>query len=61
MPRLFRVFFGLLIATTSLVGAFFLISIALAKAMQQPGLRDSICRFNRRTLNPLTLQIAVNR
>ncbi len=60
-PRTFRVFFGLLIATTSFVGAFFLISIALAKAMHQKGLRDSIRRFNRRTLNPLTLKIAGNR
>ena len=60
-PRLFRVFFGILITTTSFVGAFFLISIALAKAMHQKGLRDNIRRFNRRTLNPLTLKIAGNR
>ena len=60
-PHIFRVLFGLLITTTSLAGALFLISIALAKAMQQKGLRDSIRRFNKRTLNPVTLKIAGNR
>jgi len=60
-PRLIRVFFGILITTISIVGGFFLISIALAKAMHQKELRDKIRRFNRQTLNPLTLKIAGNR
>jgi len=60
-PRLFRGFFGILITTISIVGGFFLISIALAKAMHQKELRDKIRHFNRRALNPLTLKIAGNR
>lgn len=57
----FGVFFKLLLTFMSLVGVFFLISIALTKAMQQKGLRDSIRRFNRRRWNPVTLHIAGNR
>ena len=60
-PRLIRVFFGILITTISLVGGFILIFIVLAQAMHQKALRDRIRRFNRRTLNSLTLEIAGNR
>ncbi|MGZ3637612.1 MAG: hypothetical protein ACXVCX_07205 [Ktedonobacterales bacterium] len=42
-------------------GAFLVASIALARAMRNPALRDRIRGFNRRRLNPLTLRIAGNR
>jgi len=59
--KFFGVFFKLLLTLIFLVGAFFLITIALAKAMQQRGFRDRIRQFNRRRLNPATLHIAGNR
>jgi hypothetical protein len=59
--KFFGVFFKLLLTLTSLVGVFFLISIALTKAMHQKEFRDNIRQFNRRRLNPATLHIAGNR
>lgn len=59
--RLFRVFFRFFLAVTSLIGAFFLLSIALARAMQVKELRNRIRRLNKRTLNPAALKIAGNR
>jgi deazaflavin-dependent oxidoreductase (nitroreductase family) len=54
-------FFKLILTLTFLEVAGILISIALEKAMQKSGLRNSIRRFNKRTLNPLTLKVAGNR
>jgi hypothetical protein len=59
--RIFRVFLRLLIISTSIVGAFILISIALSRAMHQKVLGDRIRHFNKQTLNPTTLKIAGNR
>jgi hypothetical protein len=59
--RLFRVCFSFFLAITSFIGAFFLLSIALARAMQTKELRDRIRRFNKQTLNPAALKIAGNR
>ncbi len=56
-----RVLLWLLIITISASGVFLLVSIALAKAMQLEWTRDRIRSFNRRTLNPATLNIAGNR
>lgn len=56
-----RVFFTFFATIIPLVGVFFLGSIILAEAMHRPGLREKILRFNKRTLNPLTLRIAGNR
>lgn len=58
--RFYRIFFRLLLVASSMIGVFFLLSIALAKAMQQKRLRVGIRRFNRSILNPLTLRIAGN-
>lgn len=55
---LFRLLLIIILTTTSIIGAFFLIAIALERAMQQPQLRDRIRQFNKRRLNPLTLKIA---
>jgi hypothetical protein len=60
-PLFLRVLLWLLIITISASGAFLLVSIALAKAMRLEWTRDRIRRFNRRTLNPATLNIAGNR
>ncbi len=60
--RIFRIFFRLLLTATSLIGTFFLICIALAKAIQQEELRNQIRSFNKRRLNPVILHsIAGNR
>ena len=56
-----RMFFKFILILMSLVGAFFFISIVLAKAMQQEEVRDYIRRFNRQRLNPAALRIAGNR
>jgi hypothetical protein len=58
---IFGAFFKLILTLTFLEVARILISIALQKAMQKPGIRNSIRRFNKRTLNPLTLKIAGKR
>lgn len=58
---IFGVFFKLVLTLTLLEVAGILISRAMEKAMQKPVLRNSIRRFNKRTLNPLTLKIAGNR
>ena len=57
----FGVFLKLFLILMSLVGAFFIISIVLAKAMQQKEVRDYIRHFNRQRLNPAALKIAGNR
>lgn len=49
---------ALLLIILSLAATFFLIAIALGKAMQQQGVRDRIRRFNQRRLNPITLRSA---
>jgi hypothetical protein len=59
--HIFRVISRLLLTFTALIGAFFLVCIALARAMQQEELRNRIRSFNKRRLNPLTLTIAGNR
>ena len=56
-----RVLLRLLLIILSLGATFFLIAIALGKAMQQKGVRDRIRRFNQRRLNPLTLRSAGTR
>jgi deazaflavin-dependent oxidoreductase (nitroreductase family) len=60
MP-IFVVFFRLFLIILALAGAFFLISIALGKAVQQKGVRDSIRRLNQRRVNPITLRSAGKR
>lgn len=54
-------FLRLLLIILSLAGAFFLLAIALGKAMQQKGIRDRIRHLNRRRVNPITLQSAGKR
>jgi hypothetical protein len=58
---IFGTFFKLILTLMSLEVAYIFISIALEKAMQKPGIRNSIRRFNKRALNPLTLKIAGKR
>jgi hypothetical protein len=58
---LLRVCLSFFIAVTSLIGAFFLLSILLARIMHVKELRDRIRRFNKQTLNPAALKIAGNR
>jgi len=53
--HIFRMFFRLLLIITSLIGTFFLVCIALAKAMQREELRNRIRSFNKRRLNPVVL------
>lgn len=60
-PIVLRVLLWFLIITISAGGVFILASIVLAKAMRLEWTRDRIRRFNRRTLNPATLNIAGNR
>lgn len=55
---LLSIFGGLVVTLTVLIGSFFGLSIALAKAMQQKNFRDRIRKFNKQTLNPATLNIA---
>jgi deazaflavin-dependent oxidoreductase (nitroreductase family) len=57
-PTALRLAAWLLGGGAALFAALFLAEVALARAMHQPGLRDRIRRFNRRTLNPLTLRIS---
>jgi deazaflavin-dependent oxidoreductase (nitroreductase family) len=58
---IFRVFLRLFLIILSLAATFFLIAIALGKAMQQKGIRNAIRRFNQRRLNPITLRNAGKR
>lgn len=60
-PLILRVLSRLLIIGVSAGGAFILLSIALTRAMRLEWTRDRIRRFNRRTLNPATLNIAGKR
>jgi deazaflavin-dependent oxidoreductase (nitroreductase family) len=61
LMHIVRMFFRLLLIILFLAATFFLISIALGKAMQQKGMRDSIRRFNQRRVNPITLRSAGKR
>ncbi len=61
VPRIFQVLLWLSLGITSLVGAFFLLSIVLGKARQQPEIRDRMRAFNKRRVNPMVLKMAANR
>jgi deazaflavin-dependent oxidoreductase (nitroreductase family) len=61
VPRIFQVLLWLSLGVTSLIGAFFLLSIVLGKARQQQQIRDRMRAFNKRRVNPVVLKMAGNR
>ncbi len=60
-PVVLRVVAGLLITVTSMIGVLFFLAVILAKVIQRKEWRDRIRRFNKRTLNPATLNLAGKR
>jgi hypothetical protein len=56
IPLILRLLCGTLLATLSLVGGLFLLVIVWVRAMHHPGLRDRLIRWNKHTLNPITLK-----
>ena len=56
-----RILFVLLVTIAATIGSFLLVTIAMIRAMQIKGTSKDIREFNKRTWNPLTLQIAGDR
>jgi len=56
IPLILRLLCGALLTTLSLVGGLFLLVVVWMRTMHYPWFRDRLIRWNKHTLNPMTLK-----